>query len=132
MLQKARLIAFMRKPFTEYITCRYIVYSECYGIRMAKLMKTWLEYPDCHEWYHKSCVRIPPTAYCAIQGDINNYTCRPCIDRGVAVLYGRVWQHIFATVLIQKCVVQLTGYLDIFLLLFQFKNDHREWRENHY
>ena len=57
-----------------YITCRYIVYSEYYGIRMAKLMKTWLKCPECHEWYHKSCVRIPPTAHCAIPGDIDNYT----------------------------------------------------------
>ena len=42
--------------------------------------------PECGEWYHKGCVRIPPTAYCPITGAIENYTCRPCIDRGVAVL----------------------------------------------
>ena len=75
----------------------YNVYSEYYGIRMAKLMKRWLKCPECHEWYHKSCVRIPPTAYCAIPGDIDNYTCRPCFNRGVAVLYGPAWQHKFMT-----------------------------------
>ena len=77
---------YIKTSYGIYYFQVFIVYSEYYGIRMAKLMKTWQECPECHEWYHKSCVRIPPTAYCPITGDIDNYTCRPCINSAVAVL----------------------------------------------
>ena len=83
---KRQVDHFMHKPLTE------LYYLQVYCIcRMpwnpnGKAKEDMVECPECHEWYHKGCVRIPPTAYCPITGNIENYTCRPCIERGVAVL----------------------------------------------
>ena len=58
MLQKARSIVIYKNLLQSILFAGiffFILYSEYYG--MANLMKTWLECPECHEWYHKILIQ---------------------------------------------------------------------------
>ena len=103
-------------PLHHHRVCRLVWESESLSAK-----GNMVECPTCREWYHVGCIRIPPTARCPLTGELDNFTCRPCIDRGKAVLW--IWS-VLATDAINVHKLLLMWNIPSYVRFFTMKDVH--------